>query len=275
MDIPAELRDTPPAGTLAWVADQVGAAAEVMTVERLTGAYASAVHAIAAHGRQHVLRRWFRGNGPGVIGNEAAVLAALEPFDVPAPRLVAADPFAAQADVPALLMTRLPGAPDLAPRDLDGYLDELVRVLRAIHAAPLDLDALPAYEPWDYDGPVPAAEPVLLHRDFHPGNVLWDDGRVRGVVDWTYACHGPAAADVAHCRLNLHLLFGGTVGDEFAARYGPLDDLAFFDLVDVKSMLTEGLAAWRWEDAGRADLTDEVLTARASEFRASALSRRA
>ncbi len=55
---------------------------------------------------------------------------------------------------------------------------------------------------------------MLLHRDFHPGNVLWRYGRVSGVVDWLGACAGPAAADVAHCRVNLL-----TMGAEAAERF--------------------------------------------------------
>ena len=67
-------------------------------------------------------------------------------------------------------------------------------------------------------GPVPGYSPVLCHRDFHPGNVLWHAGRVTGVVDWTNTCRGPAACDVAHCRNNLALLFGLDAADDFARR---------------------------------------------------------
>jgi thiamine kinase-like enzyme len=57
---------------------------------------------------------------------------------------------------------------------------------------------------------------VLVHRDFHPGNVLWRRGAVSGVVDWQAACTGPAAADVAHCRVNL-LTIGTDAADRFTA----------------------------------------------------------
>jgi hypothetical protein len=61
---------------------------------------------------------------------------------------------------------------------------------------------------WDralafYQGPRLDDDSVLIHRDFHPGNVLWARGRVSGVVDWQAACVGPRAADVWHCRGNL------------------------------------------------------------------------
>jgi hypothetical protein len=63
-------------------------------------------------------------------------------------------------------------------------------------------------------GPAPDLPAVLLHRDFHPGNVLWHYGRVSGVVDWLGACSGPATADVAHCRVNLL-----TMGTEATERF--------------------------------------------------------
>jgi Ser/Thr protein kinase RdoA (MazF antagonist) len=46
--------------------------------------------------------------------------------------------------------------------------------------------------------PPPSLPTVLVHRDFHPGNVLWRQGRISGLVDWQAACAGPAVADVAH-----------------------------------------------------------------------------
>ncbi len=118
---------------------------------------------------------------------------------VPTPRVVAADPEAASCDVPALLMTRLPGHAPGLPRDPDAFLAQLAGALPAIHA--VTPDALPAYER-DHDlsavdppawsrrpelrmrsielvaaEPPPAAA-VLIHRDYHPENTLWWRGRL-------------------------------------------------------------------------------------------------
>ena len=82
---------------------------------------------------------------------------------------------------------------------------------------------------------------------------------------------GPAAADVAHCRLNLTLLFGLEVADDFARRYGPLDDLAWFDLVDAVGW--GPLEAWRWRDAGRTDITQDTLVQSFDDFLAAAVER--
>jgi aminoglycoside phosphotransferase (APT) family kinase protein len=291
MQIPEALGGDPPARTLTWVADQVGAGAATITVERMPGAFASAVHAITIAGRGFVLRRWWRENGSAVITGEASTLRSLATTQVPVPALVAADPKAVATDMPALLMTRLDGAPVVAPPDLDGFLDGLADALRAIHALPTDRGG---YRPWIESarvpawaahaevwsraielvrGPMPEYERVFLHRDFHPGNVLWNGGVVSGVVDWTYACGGPAAADVAHCRANLNLLFGLDVADDFTRRYGSVRDLAWFDLADVVSMASEELSLWRWHDAGRPDITAELITRRHEAFLMDALRR--
>src|SRR5262245_16368065 len=303
MEIPAELRRIPPKATLDWVAEQFGAGAAVTGVRRLHNAWAAAMHAVDVddeRGARHevALRRWARTDlppDPGVVENEEATLTLLsELATLPVPRFVAADPAGECADVPAVVMTRLRGADDLAPVDLDRYLDALVAALHEIHEVPLPRDTLGAYRPWGLDGDlepprwstrpavwaravaiarsaIPAHTAVLCHRDFHPGNVLWHHGEVSGSVDWTHACTGPAAADVAHCRVNLTLLFGREVADEFARRYGAVEHLAWFDVVDVVGM--DRIDAWRWNDAGRPDLTFESITAAFDEFLAVAVER--
>jgi aminoglycoside phosphotransferase (APT) family kinase protein len=298
MEIPPELRRSPPRPTLEWVAAQIGPGAQVTAVRRLRNAWAAAMHAVDVddeQGRRHelVLRRWARHDlppDPGVVANEAAALRLLmaantgaEPRtpELRTPEFIAADAEGALADVPALLMTRLPGHDVLAPPDLDAYLDGLVGALHAIHAVPVAPEVeLERYRPWGVEnltepppwtrhrsawthaistahGPIPSYTTVFCHRDYHPGNVLWHDGRVSGVVDWTHACRGPAAADVAHCRANLTLLFGLDVADDFARRYGAVDDLALFDLLTQVGF--GDLSTWRWHDAGRLDIDEAAL----------------
>ena len=310
MQIPVEMRRRPPAATLTWAAAQIGSGARVTRVRRLRNSWAAAMHAIDVEDgkRLHrlVLRRWARTDlAPdiGVVENEAAALGLLASAStsttrLPVPRLVATDSKGAHADAPAVLMTRLPGRDVLAPGDLDAFLDRLVETLRAIHEVPVPPGTLNYFRPWSLDTvtapppwsrrpevweraieiahqPVPVHERVLVHRDFWPGNVLWQRGNLTGVVDWTHACRGPRAADVAHCRGNLALLFGFDVADEFTRRYGEVDDLAWHDIVDTVSLGDEAAApdAWRWHDAGRPDITTERIIAVHDEILAEALER--
>jgi aminoglycoside phosphotransferase (APT) family kinase protein len=305
VQIPAEMRRRPPERTLAWVAGLVGAGARVTRVRRLRNAWAAVMHAVDVEdrtGARHplVLRRWARVDltpDIGIVENEVATLGVIGDTALPVPRLVGADPRGEHADAPTVVMTRVPGRSTLAPADLDGYLAGLAGVLREIHAVPVAPGILNYFRPWSLDTvvqppswttqpavwtraieianrPVPVHERVLLHRDYWPGNVLWSRGQVSGVVDWSHSCRGPAAADVAHCRLNLALLFGLDAADRFTTRYGEVADLAWHDVADAVSVGGEHPpAVWRWHDAGRTDLTQDGILATIDAFLARAVSR--
>ena len=109
--------------------------------------------------------------------------------------------------------------------------------------------------------------PRFIHRDFHPGNVLWSRGRVTGVVDWTNASAGPPAADVAHCRTNLVIMNGMASADRFRGAYEALTGgkhEAYFDLVDVFDMSPFDHVHDVWTLAGVPDL--ETVRARVDEY---------
>jgi hypothetical protein len=206
----------------------------------------SAVHLLTVRDsggqrRQAVLRRYVRpgdsAGEPGIAEYEARALHAAGPAGVPTPELLAVDPAGAEAGVSAVLMSRLPGRVDWWPSDVEFWLRRLAGILPHIHAAPVPPagvlrpfapDPQASYRPpgwaryprvWERaaeigHAPLPRLPAVLVHRDFHPGNVLWQRGAVAGVVDWQSASTGPAVADVAHCRANL--LGFGTASDRAA-----------------------------------------------------------
>jgi aminoglycoside phosphotransferase (APT) family kinase protein len=237
------LRSRPPRQALAWAGARLGG--RVISARALRGGMSSAVHLITVERPgdrpdQAVLRRYVRHDPsePDAAAREARALRLAERTGVPAPALLAVDPDGAQAGVPAVLMSRLPGRVDWWPSDLDRWLARLAGLLPRIHRVPGG--SLPRFAPyrqhgyrppgwarypgvWERavelaHGPVPDLPAVLLHRDFHPGNVLWRRGQVSGVVDWLGACAGPAAADVAHCRVNL-LTLGAEAAERFTAHW--------------------------------------------------------
>ena len=197
-----------------------------------------------AAGRRHrlVLQRWSRPDSdedPGFTpAKEAAVLDEMACTSVPVPRVVAIDADGGASGVPSLLTGRLPGSP---PSDAAcgrrALLTMLGRTLAEINTVGGGLEAVvPPYWPFgslDEVRPPPAsrqpelwerartaaAEPPpatrgrFLHRDFHPGNSLWQAGRLTGIVDWTSASWGPPAADLAHLRINLTLRVGPEAAD--------------------------------------------------------------
>jgi len=51
---------------------------------------------------------------------------------------------------------------------------------------------------WDRSCASPVSrESVLLHGDLHPQNILTDDGRITGIIDWGDITRGDAATDLA------------------------------------------------------------------------------
>ena len=283
-----------------WVAEAVGA--PVTAVAPLTGGYSSRMLGLAhADGRETVLRQLhlepWRRHSVGLLTREAEVQAMLAGSAVAAPLPLAVDPDGAQVGDPSLLMTRLPGRIDLCRAD-DDFLARTVETLLAVHrfrpadgAWPRDYQSW-AFEakwhvpPWSADDdlyleafarlaePPPAYSPTFLHRDFQPGNVLWQDGAVTGVVDWVETSTGPADLDVAHCASNLATLHGADVAEAFTAMYAAaggelsagrdarvywrlLDLVAFLPAGGRESGATEDTILATWRAHGRDDLTLE------------------
>ena len=260
------LRSRPPRQALAWAAACLGG--PVISTRALRGGMSSAVHLLTVqdspgHRRQAVLRRYVRPElneqEPDAAWREARALRVAEAVSVPTPALLAVDSAGAEAGVPAVLMSRLPGRVDWWPSDLDRWLARLAEVPPRIHAGPLpplgELGPFAPYRqasyrppPWARHpraweraaeishGPQPRLPPVLLHRDFHPGNVLWRRGTVTGVVDWQGTCTGPAVADVGHCRVNL-LTFGTGATERFTDLWQRTASASYHPWADVVTIM--------------------------------------
>lgn len=222
------LRSRPPRQALAWAAAQFGA--PVISARALRGGMSSAVHLLitqppGGQRRYAVLRRYVRpelnAEEPDIAAREARVLGVAGSSGIPTPQLLAVDPDGTGAGVPAILMSRLPGRVEWWPPDTGRWLRRLAELLPRIHATPLAAPGtLPRFAPHLQDsyqppvwtrqprlweraaeishGPAPNLPAVLVHRDFHPGNVLWQRGVVTGVVDWQAACTGPPVGRRGH-----------------------------------------------------------------------------
>jgi len=209
----------------------------------MPGASSTAVHELRLDdGRVLVLRRYvwtgFLEDEPDAPEREVAALTYAAGRELRVPAIIAADPRGVEVGdgIPAILMTRLPGRahPDPSPEALAG-------VAAAIHR-PGGGAFEHHYFPWCRDTSTrppkdcrnpdqwaaalevwrsaePPYEPRFIHRDFHPGNVLWVRSRLGGVVDWANACIGPPGIDVATCRWNLADWAGTAAADAFVAAY--------------------------------------------------------
>ena len=104
------------------------------------------------------------------------------------------------------------------PSSLPSTEDALVR-LRAQAQVPGLAGILVGLEWLEAHRPPAVGRSSILHRDFHPGNVLVANGSVTGVIDWANAGLGEPAADVAVTRVVLTM--GPLAAPTFLRR--PLD----------------------------------------------------
>jgi aminoglycoside phosphotransferase (APT) family kinase protein len=265
------LRSRPPESAVAWVESQLRS--RVTAVRALDGGTSSAVHALSLETPTGtrldvVLRRYvldWVSEEPWAPGNEATVLRLLNAVPaVPSPWLLAADPDGSVDGTPMIVMSALSGTVVWEPASAETWLRRLAETLPTIHAVavPSELREWAPYPPepglvpppwtkhrwaWEraldlYAGPPPPADRVFLHRDFHPGNVLWVDEQITGVVDWVSSCAGPPEEDVSHCRVNLAQHHGPSQADRFLAYWqdvtGRRDYHPYWDLANVVSMVS-------------------------------------
>ncbi|WP_405834705.1 phosphotransferase family protein [Streptomyces sp. NBC_00105] len=242
-------------------------------------------------------------HAPQLLTREADTLQLLADTGVPAPRLHAVDASARTCDHPSLLMSMLPGSLRLDEHDIDLKTELLARQLHAIHSTPVPHTSRPrTYQAWTSPErvqlpenpnrpqvwqravdairrPPPAYRPCLLHRDFHPGNVLFTQQgttlAITGVVDWVETSWGPADLDIAHCSTTLALLHGTPTAMKLAHHYtaaggtltnNPADHL-YWRLLDALAFAPHAQkVAEPWRKLGRNDLTPALLTDRLENY---------
>jgi aminoglycoside phosphotransferase (APT) family kinase protein len=270
-DLPPELRRVAvPIAALAWAERRTGK--RVAGVRRLSGASTSAVHRLILADRTSVvLRRYVwpfvLDDDPLTPVREADALVFTATAGLPAPGLIAADVSGAEVGdgVPTLLMVFIPGRPVAVP---DPYrLAELAALIHKVNPAgfaygysdwfggALSRPPANAIRPglWEQAADVvsrgaPPYRTVFIHRDLHPGNVLWRRGQRTGVVDWTNACAGPAGCDIGHCRGNLVRLDGLEAADRFRSAYEAVTGEPYDPYWDLADVFDHGTSPWSGQE---------------------------
>jgi hypothetical protein len=87
-----------------------------------------------------------------------------------------------------------------------------------------------------FHGPILDDDRTFIHRDFYPGNVLWQRKMVSGLVDWEAASVGPRSMDVAHCRINL-LYKGLDTAEVFTREWEHTTGRAFHRWADIATII--------------------------------------
>jgi aminoglycoside phosphotransferase (APT) family kinase protein len=222
-----------------WAADAVGAGARVVLLRALhdnQGPWRLRIE----HGggaTDAVLRTPSpRGINASMVATGAAALEAAEQHALPAPRLIAADLEGDAAGTPATLETLVPGttawpAPWSVER-LRGAGAALARV-HAVGMAPqkhlpfrprpiaVDHFALLRRKGSMTTTPLlhaadevinthgrPPGEPVFVHGDVWPGNVIWTGDTDAVLIDWKTAGVGAPGVDLGGLRNQVAIMFG-------------------------------------------------------------------
>jgi len=237
-----------------------------------------------------------RGN-PQAAANEFLLLERLRAVGLPTPAPQLLDESMELFPAPYLVIEYIDGAPALSPSNtlqpMAQFASRLVEIHR-VEPASAGLEFLPSYTPRFIhqrdarypDDSLGAAHirdvltrawpsrsrnrPVLLHGDYWPGNVLWKDGRIVGVVDWEEACVGDPIVDLAIARLDMLWAFGIERMHEFTECYRTesefdLTDLPYWDL-DAALRPVFNIAEWATVDLDRADITEATMRAGHRQF---------
>jgi aminoglycoside phosphotransferase (APT) family kinase protein len=244
----AERDRLPPDGAIERVRSLAGSLATIDSVTSLEGGQHAATWRVDTAGPALtvVVRQFPPGDPAGV--RETRILPALEGLGGLAPVLLGSDLAGRWSEYPTTLISWLDGEADITPADPNAWAAQLGHTLALMHAVRGDrLSALPIlFEGHGgtrehLEGPlaarirsgwsqITAAPQVLTHTDFWSGNVVWRDGVLTGIVDWSGAARGPRGYDVGWCRLDLYLLFDERLADLFLAAY---EDAASHKVADI------------------------------------------
>ena len=207
---------------------------------------------VELEGRRGVLRLpppGARIAGPADIPRQARIMAALYAQGLPVPAVVATSEDPVVDGRPFVLMEAIPG--DRVEEAIEAGSNPLqlassaVDVLRRLQAVPCESTGIGGEEPMPLEGEVsrwtwlmeraPAEftgraprlaqllverqplprPPVLVHGDYHFGNMLFDDGRVAAVVGWEIAQLGQPLLDP--CCVSLSHVSADAVREMYGA----------------------------------------------------------
>jgi len=263
----------------AWpLAGGVSAQVTALEIALPDGAVIKAV--VRQHGGVDLARN------PEIAADEFHLLQTLHAAGLPVPAPYHLDRSGEILSTPYLVLEYVEGQTVFEPDNLDGYLGQLAAVLAAIHRVTVPdrasfpphlgcgFGAYPATPDHSLDeGRVREAleaawplqtlnDEVLLHGDFWPGNVLWQDGRIAAVIDWEDVRWGDPLADVGNARLEILWAFGPEAMRCFTKAYGEIATtvdfahLAYWDLCAALRPAGK-LAGWRLGEAREHEMRDK------------------
>lgn len=197
---------------------------------------------------------------PQIARDEFRLLQIAQAHGLAAPRPIYVDDACDIFPTPLVVIEFIEGETVFEPPDLAVYLRQLATELARIHSIKdsSELTFLPKQgngfgnRPPTLDdslsegrirNALEAAWPVsqanasvLLHGDYWPGNVLWNDGELAAVIDWEDARTGDPLSDLGNARLEILMALGHDAMHEFTRQYTSrvsidLENLPYWELV--------------------------------------------
>lgn len=248
----------------------VSARVTALEIERPDGLHQKLI--VRQHGATDL-----RGN-PNIAADEFNLLQILQSAGVPAPVPYYFDQSGDIFSTPFVVIEYIEGHTEFSPVDLDDFLLTLATYLAQLHSTDwsrFDLSFLPdqakLYDdkfrarPAKIDDsleegrirdvlepawPFPRRNAsLLLHGDYWPGNILWHEGRLAGIIDWEDAHVGDPLADLAISRLEILWAFGMDALRTFTLHYQSLTRLDFSALPywDLCAALRPAFQIATWE----------------------------
>lgn len=283
-----------------WISELIFEDVSKLDVKPMVGGISAEIYQVENFVLKSYVDAQWLAEEPDLVKHEVASLYYAKKGGLQVPTVVGYDENGGKIGKPSILMDKLSGSPVLVPNDSTQFIEGLAQTLAAIHKleatdfewvystyTDMSKVKIPHWATnsitWNRaielaNKPMPNVSMRFIHRDFHPTNIVWQDGQVSGIVDWVNACRGPAGIDVGHCRVNLALLHGVEMADAFLAVYcreaTEFNYKPYFDIISVLDFIDEPLTVYKgWVDLGVTGLADQLMEERMDEFMESIVGR--
>jgi aminoglycoside phosphotransferase (APT) family kinase protein len=237
------------------VVQKVFPEAKLVDVRKLEGGVSAQITLLEVEqsdgGRQKlIVREYGRANlehDPHSALHEDSLLKTLRTNGLPVPVPLHVDESCLILPTPYIIISFIEAETVGEPLDVTDFVRQMARILAKIHTVTLssDIDFLqdqtvaftsklrevPATldeslsealirdaltKVWP---PTQTNRSILLHGDFWPGNTMWKDDQLVGVIDWEDAAVGDPLADLGNGRLEILMFFGIEAAEAFTAEY--------------------------------------------------------
>lgn len=241
-----------------------------------------------------------RKRNPNIAADEFKLLKILKAQGIPVPTPYFFDQAGGLFPTPFIVIEFIEGQTDFNPGNINDTIHQLATTLAKLHqidCTQLDFSFLPKQEnlfaeklatkPVVYDDSLhenkirSALEKVwplsqmnkgtILHGDFWPGNIMWNDGKLLSIIDWEDAAYGDPLADFANGRLEILFAFGMEAMVNFTNQYKALMTEINFSILPYWDLCAALRLASSMSEWGLDESTEKLMRDRYQVFVTQAL----